>query len=277
MFKISAFGDEIDNDIEEQARVLQEEGIKYLELRVWGDVTLPELPREELDRMKRVLNDHGLHVSDIASPIGKSMITDDFDEQFALFKTYVSLAEFFETRMVRVFSYYCAQDKPPEDFGSEVIERMRRKTDYASRRNITLIMENERWLYGNIGARCREILESVNSPHLRLAFDPQNFLAESEKPFDENFEILSNYIAHVHIKDGKLNEPDTFLFAGEGDGQLRQILGALKKRNYQGFLSLEPHLGIFGGADRKARTTLFREAHAALKKLVREVQAETQT
>jgi sugar phosphate isomerase/epimerase len=137
-------------------------------------------------------------------------------------------------------------------------------------------MENERWIYGNIGERCLEVLESVNSPSLRLAFDPQNFLAEGEMPFTENFEKLAEYIAHVHIKDGKLNEPDTFLYAGTGDGQIRELLRALKSRDFDGFLSLEPHLGIFGeeAQEKEGRIRLFREALNALKDLVREVESE---
>jgi len=274
MFKIAAFGDEIDNDIEKQAQVFNEEDIRHLELRVWGDATLVELSRDEQKRMKDVIDEHNISVADIASPIGKVFIADDFEEQFDLLRKYVDAAELFETNMIRVFSYYCPQDRPPEEFSDEVIGRMRRKAEYAAEKGIILIMENERWLYGNIGDRCLKILKAVDSPSLRLAFDPQNFLAEGEMPFTENFEKLADYIAHVHIKDGKLNEPDTFVYAGEGDGQLRELLRELKKRDYQGFLSLEPHLGIFGETDQEECVSLFREAIKALKNLVREIEAE---
>jgi sugar phosphate isomerase/epimerase len=276
MFKIAAFGDEIDGDIEEQARVFNEEGIKYLELRVWRDSTLIDLSLDEQKEMKDVIDRNGLIVADIASPIGKVFVGDDFNEHFESFRKYVDAADLFETDLIRVFSYYLPQDHPPEEFSDEVISRMKRKAEYAADRGKTLIMENERWLYGNIGDRCLKILEAVNLPSLRLAFDPQNFLAEGEIPFTQNFEKLADYIAHVHIKDGKLNEPDTFVYAGTGDGQLQELLRALKERNYQGFLSLEPHLGIFGeGSGKDERIRLFRQALNALRGLAEEIQSDS--
>jgi sugar phosphate isomerase/epimerase len=277
MFKIAAFADEIDSDIEEQARILLKEGIYHLELRVWGDRTLVELSRDELRRIKQVIKRNEFIVSDIASPIGKVLITDDFEEHLNLFKKYIEMAKVFETKMIRIFSYYCPQDQPPEEFSDEVIERMRRKTEIAADNGITLLMENERWLYGNIGSRCWEILETIGSPFLRMAFDPQNFLAEGERPFPDNYKMLADYIAHVHIKDGKLNEPDTFLYAGDGDGEIKGLLLALKRGEYKGFLSLEPHLGIFGESDKETRIKLFHNAHEALRKILREIKAEVAT
>ncbi len=271
MFKISAFADEIDNDIEEQARVLLKEGIYHVELRVWGETTLVDLSKDNLRRMKHVIRKNEFIVSDIASPIGKIPVTDDFEQHFVLFKKYVEMAKFFETKMMRVFSYYCPQDRPPEEFGNEVIRRMRKKAEFAANNAITLVMENERRLYGNIGSRCWEILETIDSPFLRLAFDPQNFLAEGERPFTDNFDALSKFVAHVHIKDGKLNEPDTFLCAGAGDGEIKQLLAALKQKNYRGFLSIEPHLGIFGEADKDTRIKLFHDAHEALRNILKQI------
>ncbi len=271
MFKISAFSDEIDREIDEQARALLREGIFHIELRVCGDRTLVDLTKDELRQMKQVIKRNEFLVSDIASPIGKAMVTDPFDAHFALFKKYVDMTDLFETRMIRVFSYHCPPERPPEEFGTEVIDRMRRKTDYAANKGITLLMENERGVYGNTGSRCWEILDTVNSPFLKLAFDPQNFLAEGELPFTNNYELLADYIAHVHIRDGKLNEPNTFLYAGTGDGEIRDLLKALKRNSYRGFLALEPRLGTLGEPDKETRIRIFHEAHQALKKLLAEI------
>lgn len=272
MFKISAFADEVDNDIEEQAKVLLREGIYHIDLRVWGDNTLIDLSKEELRRMKRVIDKNEFMVSNIASPIGKVFVTDDFEDHFDQFTKYVEMANVFETRMMRIFSYYWPQDQPPEEFRDEILERMQKKTDYAAKKGITLLMENERWLYGNIGFRCRDILETVNSPFLRLAFDPQNFLAEGERPFSDNYDLLADYVAHVHIKDGILNEPDTFVCAGEGDGEIRELLDALRERKYKGFLSLEPHLAIDGESTKEDRIRLFHDANQALRDLLKEME-----
>ena len=57
--------------------------------------------------------------------------------------------------------------------------------------------------------------------------------------------MLAPYIRYMHIKDAK--EDGTVVPAGYGNGKVREILTELSKRNYEGFVSLEPHLGSFAG------------------------------
>ena len=49
----------------------------------------------------------------------------------------------------------------------------------------------------------------------------------------------------MHIKDAKSD--GSVVPAGMGDGALEALLRALKDSGYEGFLSLEPHLGEFKG------------------------------
>ena len=50
----------------------------------------------------------------------------------------------------------------------------------------------------------------------------------------------------MQIKDAIL-ETGRVVPAGMGDGNLEYILGELFKNGYDGYLSLEPHLGSFAG------------------------------
>lgn len=50
----------------------------------------------------------------------------------------------------------------------------------------------------------------------------------------------------MHIKDAK-KEDGTVVPSGEGDGFIEDILTILFSNGYNGFLSLEPHLGSFEG------------------------------
>jgi sugar phosphate isomerase/epimerase len=53
---------------------------------------------------------------------------------------------------------------------------------------------------------------------------------------------------------------------GEGDGELRPLLGDLEKRGFEGYLTLEPHLGkALPAASAAAR---FRAAATALRRLL---------
>ena len=67
-FTLSAFGDEIADDVDEQLRVLNELEIDYLELRrAWGTNVL-ELSDDEVGQLKDRCEAHSIGVSCIGSP-----------------------------------------------------------------------------------------------------------------------------------------------------------------------------------------------------------------
>ena len=58
--------------------------------------------------------------------------------------------------------------------------------------------------------------------------------------------MLAKYIGYVHIKDAKFCD-GSVVPAGYGDAEIENLLKALTQNNYDGFLTLEPHLGEFKG------------------------------
>jgi sugar phosphate isomerase/epimerase len=105
-----------------------------------------------------------------------------------------------------------------------------------------------------------------------MTFDPANFVMCGVRPFTEGYELLKDYIEYVHIKDGLMSE-QRVVPAGQGDGEVRELLMALKARGFDGFLSLEPHLsnaGQFGGF---SGPDLFGVAVRALRELLNEIGA----
>jgi len=58
--------------------------------------------------------------------------------------------------------------------------------------------------------------------------------------------------------------------AGQGDGELRGLIAALKEKNYQGFMSLEPHLKAAETFQGFSGPELFVVAVRALKELLGE-------
>ena len=61
----------------------------------------------------------------------------------------------------------------------------------------------------------------------------------------EAYQILAPFVEYVHIKDALPN--GDVVPAGQGVGNVEWLLTQLKADGYQGFLSLEPHLGSFTG------------------------------
>lgn len=247
---LSGFGDEIDPDPVVQAAVLQALGARHIEVRsAWG-TNIIELTTEELDRLARILEEHGMSVSAIASPIGKVDLSLPVEHEVERLGRAIAAAQRLGSRYIRLFSFFRDDTVAAEDVRDEVLVRMRALADVAEATDVVLLHENEKGIYGDTPERCLDIVESVGSDHLRLAWDSANFVqVRVTHPFDDAYALLRPHLEYLQVKDA-LSLSGEVTPAGEGDGQLLQTLTALRDDGYTGFASLEPHLteaGVLGG------------------------------
>ena len=247
-FILSAFGDEIDDDLDVQLRVLESEDIHHLELRsAWGRNVL-DLDTADLKRVCSLLTTYHCEVSAIGSPIGKSDIGQPRAFELERLDRAIQAAQALGTSLVRVFSFYHSNQDTGQ-IRDEVLARMVLLTERAATAGITLVHENERAIYGDTPLRCLDILTAVNADSLRAAFDPANFVVDRISPMVEAWPLLAAFTTHIHIKDAAMAD-GTIRPAGEGDGDSPGLIKALMARDYSGFLTLEPHLkyaGQYGG------------------------------
>ena len=268
MLKLSAFADEISPDLDEQIRVCRENGVTHVELRGVNNLNVMDFDAGLRQEIRTKLRANGMGVIAIGSPIGKVKITDSWPPHFEKFERAVELAEYFEAPFIRVFSYY-----PPEKGGDirrhrdEVIRRMSAKVDYIRGHDVVLVHENEADIYGEGGEACLDLLEAINSPKLRAAFDFANFILAGEKPLD-NWPALKPCTVHIHIKDARLSDKK-IVPAGQGDGQIGPILRDAYDGGYRGFLTMEPHLAKGGQFSGFTGPGLFKVAVDALKEVCR--------
>ena len=103
---------------------------------------------------------------------------------------------------------------------------------------------------------------------MKAVFDPAAFVAAGEAPFDRSLPQVLPYLEYVHINDCRKGQKPRFV-AGEGDGQVAQVLNALRDRENL-FLSLEPHLSYAGPAGGFSGEESFRRAHGALVNILKE-------
>ncbi|OGS21648.1 MAG: hypothetical protein A3J83_01430 [Elusimicrobia bacterium RIFOXYA2_FULL_40_6] len=269
MFKISAIADEISPKLADQLDLLSSENIDYIELRSVNDKNMLDQDADELRQIKKQLDEKNIKVSAISSPIGKIKITDDFEPHIERFRHALEVAGAFNTKYIRIFSYYIPDGEKFEKYTNDVICRMKEKTKLAEKAGIILGLENEN-VYGDTPERCIELVKAVNSPNLKIIFDPGNityFLGT--KAYPDAYNVLADFTAYLHIKDGKYDK--SFVLPGKGDSGIKEILTDLQKRNFDGFLSLEPHLvsgnstGGFTGPDN------FRSAIKELKNLIKTI------
>lgn len=270
-YELSGFGDEISPNLIEQLEVMAGEGLRFIELRGVDNKGVLDFTDEDIAHIKKILSDKGFKVSSIASPIGKIGIKEDFERHLKDYEKIIKIAHFFNTRYIRIFSYYIPEGEDAGRYRDRVMDRMKKKVDIARREDIVLLNENEVGLFGNIARRCQDILETINSPYLRFNFDPANFVIENEKPYTDCYPLLERYIEYVHIKDARFAAEMTITPPGEGDGEIREVLSALKKRGYDGFLSLEPHLSLAGKFSGFSGPENFRRAVVSLKKILKDI------
>lgn len=262
MWTLSGFTDEISDDLTEQCSVAAGLGLRYLEFRsAWGTNIL-DLSEEQLARAKEILAAHDLRVSSIGSPIGKIGVEEDFEPHLVRMRHAAEVAQFFDAPYIRIFSFFIPAGANPDDYREEVLRRMRGLAEVAEGTGVTLLHENEKEIFGDIPRRCLDIVTSVGSPHLKVAWDAANFVQVGIRPFSDGFELLRPHLAYVQIKDAITGSGEVVV-AGRGDGEVVATIQALKQDGFDGFFSLEPHLGKVTSAGAFSGPQLFTDSWKA--------------
>ena len=138
--------------------------------------------------------------------------------------------------------------------------------DSFSSEGITAVHENCMNYGGMSWQHTMELIEAV--PNLKLVFDTANpaFNRDRSKdgePWQDPWEFynqVKEHIVYVHIKDclnpkPENNNQEIYVYPGEGDGCVKEIITDLKGIGYDGGISIEPHLAaVFHDADSQNKT-----------------------
>jgi len=241
VWNLSGFGDEVDPDPTIQAAVLLSLGANHIEVRsAWG-TNVSELDKDAVQRLKAILDEKGLKVSAVASPIGKVAVDLPVEHEVTRLRHVISVAKALDTSYIRIFSFYRAEGQSQDDIREAVMERMAALAEEAVAQGVVLLHENEKGIYGDTPERVLDIMETVDSPALRVAWDNANFVQVGVKPYTEGYALLRPYLEYLQVKDAIATTGEV-VPSGEGDGELDATVAALAADGYTGFASLEPHL-----------------------------------
>jgi sugar phosphate isomerase/epimerase len=227
----------------------------------WGTNIL-DLDSGQLDTLRETLDGYGLKVSSIGSPIGKISIDDEFAPHLERMRHAVEVAQTLEAPYIRIFSFFIPEGTDPDSRRDEVLNRMSALADAAADSDVILVHENEKEIYGDIPRRCLDIVTSVSAPHLQLAWDAANFVQVGVRPFTEGYAMLRPHVSYIQIKDALLAD-GTVVVAGAGDGEVPDTVRALRADGFDGFFSLEPHLGQYTAFGALSGPELFTESWKA--------------
>lgn len=243
MIHLSAFADEISPNLNEQIAVLQREHIQHIDLRGVEGINVLDLSDEQVQHIKQTLDEQGIKVAAIASPLGKVPIDTPFESYLERVERAIALAHAFQAPFIRIFSFYPPASDPsqaPEAWRNEVIKRLTEMTRRAAQANVVLLHENEKEIYGDTIARCVDVHQQVTDPHFKYALDTANFIQCQQTPYPNAYDALRPWLGYVHVKDAL---PDgSVVPAGEGASHWPDLLQRLRQDGYDGFFSLEPHL-----------------------------------
>lgn len=238
---IGAFADEAGGKLNEQIAAMLDNGVKHLEARMVNGKNFIDCTVDEARAIKAELDAHDLRIWSIGSPLGKINVTDPMEPHLDKLKHTLELADIMGSERIRMFSFFIPEGEDPAIYRDEVMERLSRMVEVAEGSGVKLCHENEKGIYGDTAARCKDILDSV--PGLGGIFDPANFIQCGQDTL-EAWALLHDRIDYFHVKDcladGKV------VPCGKGIGNVPEIL---KKFIAAGGrqLTVEPHLTVFDG------------------------------
>lgn len=258
--RLTGFADEIANELDVQVASVKKLGISHIEMRGVDGNNLIYHTDEKVKYIKNYLDDNGISLSALGSPLGKIGIQDAFEPHFEAFKRAVEVGHMMETKNIRMFSFYIPQDKPLSEYEEAVFDRMGKFVDYAKKNDAVLLHENEKGIYGEKASECKKLMDCFYGDNFKAIFDFANFVQAKDNTL-EGYKLLKPYISYIHIKDA-LWDTGEVVPAGLGDGNVKEILKDLNDSGFAGYLSIEPHLSDFTGfssLEGTGRRTLLKE------------------
>jgi sugar phosphate isomerase/epimerase len=263
MTRISAFADEISDNLDVQIEHLKANGVGYIELRGVRGKNVLALSEDEIRQVKQRAADQGIGFSAIGSPLGKFPLDGDFDQQIEGLKKAIQYAQILEAPYIRVFSFWIPRGSDPALYRSQVLDWLGKLVAEAEGSGIVLAHENEKDIYGDTGERCLDLYTSLRSPAFTGIFDFANFVQCDQQPYRDCWLKLRPFISYFHVKDALLGSGKV-VPAGQGDGDVEKILGEAFAAGYDNFLTLEPHLSVAEASYGRTTPDLFRTAAQAL-------------
>ena len=221
----------------------QEWDYAAIELRgLHGEMDLtkrPEFADPHLADTLRELQDAQLKISDLGASTrlheqSPAVRAAQLDEG----RRYVDLAHRLGAPYIRVFGDRVAADQPKQATVERVISGLRELGRHAQGSGVGVLIES----HGDFcdSPTLLAILKGADMPGVGLVWDAHHTVVAGKEDPALTVRELGMYIRHVHLKDSKPEGKDVrYVLTGKGTIPLKEIIGLLVKRQYQGYYSFE--------------------------------------
>ena len=238
--KLCAFADEASTHISGQIAALKRNGFDYLEIRGVDGTNISKITVEKAKEVKKILDDAGLAVWSMGSPIGKHHMERDFSNHIEAYKRVLEYSYILDAPRIRMFSFYPIPGEDTATTKQRAFEHLDKLVAMTPADRI-LCHENEKHIWGETAENCLEVHKAF--PQIRAVFDPANFVQCGVDTLNA-WELLSPYVEYMHIKDALAN--GTVVPAGQGIGNVETIVKMYLAQGGE-VMTLEPHLQEFVG------------------------------
>lgn len=215
-------------------------GFNGIEVRGLGNeiysVKAKPFTDENIDKTVAKLNKLGLEIPCLSSGCCLKFF-DKHDEIIDEITQYAILANKLNTPYIRILADL--DPAPVDEIDDEkIVEILREVIPVAQKNNVTLLVETN-GVYSDT-KRLKNLLDKVNSPFVAALWDmhhPYRYMGETGQQTVEN---LGDYIKYIHVKDSVMENGELcYKLMGEGDIPIHEMLSALQKIGYDGYVSLE--------------------------------------
>jgi len=274
-FKLAVINDEITQDFEKACQIVSAEfGLHWIELRSMWNKNVTELDAKQVEDAMKILQEHKLRVTDIASPLFKTdwpgaprssqsesrdQFHADFDAsaQDKLLERCISLAKSFKTDRIRCFDYWRLDDQKP--YRAAINAKLRQAADRCAKDNLVLLLENEMSCNTATGEEAAAVLKAIPDKNFMLNWDPGNAAALGSTPYPTGYESLpKERVGHCHCKDVVTKPDHKYDWAPVGGGIVDWVgqLQAFKRDGFRCGLSLETHWRGAGTPEASTRISM---------------------
>ena len=274
-FRLAVINDEIGQDFEKACKIASQDfGLQWIELRGMWNKNITELTPQQVQDAKKILAEHKLRVTDIASPLFKTdwpgaprspqsekrdQFNADFDAhaQDKLLEHCIDLAHAFGTDRIRCFDYWRLTDQNP--YRAAINAKLREAADRCAKDKLILLLENEMSCNTATGEESAAVLAAVPNKNFMLNWDPGNAAALFSKPFPEGYDLLpKERIGHCHCKDVTYPSEHKYEWAPVGSGVVDWVgqFKALKRDGFHHAVSLETHWRGAGTPEASTRISM---------------------
>jgi sugar phosphate isomerase/epimerase len=246
--------------LEEALRKIAELGYEGVEIMCKAPHITDETHFSEIERIKGLLDELKLPVSDLATYTGGYSILSDEEcqQQLEKLKHYIRVAQLLDCPYIRHWSGGPSIRVAQKYHLEKSVYWFRQAADLAMMHNKKLVMEIHNNSLIETPEAALEFVELVNRPNIGFIFDPGNMYISDVDFGEKAVEMLFDRIFHVHVKDEiRVNNPAlprTFkdmtqhgeeifqhTLLGEGGCDHLPAIKQLKKMGYRGYFSPECH------------------------------------